>query len=193
QLLIQVVFELAAAAWMAQLAQSLGLDLANTLTSHVKLFTNLFQSATATIVQTKAQLQNLTLTLGQAIKNILHLLFEQLMAGCLGRCQGSVVLDKVTQVTILFLTDRRLQAHRFLADLDDLTHLLRTNLHLCSNLFGRGFTPQVLQQATTNTDQAIDRLHHVYGDTNRARLVSDSTSDSLANPPGRIRTKLVPL
>src|SRR5438874_2370634 len=103
-----------------------------------------------------------------------------------------MVLNKVAQVTIIFLANGSLQAHRLLADLDNLAYLLRANLHLLGNLFRRGFTPQVLQQATTNTDQAVDRLHHMYRDTNRARLVSDSASDSLANPPGRIRTKLVP-
>ena len=104
-----------------------------------------------------------------------------------------MVLNKVAQVTIIFLPHGSLQAHRLLADLDNLAHLLRANLHLLGNLFGRGFTPQVLKQATTNTDQAVDCLHHVYGDTNRSRLVRDSASNSLANPPGGICTKLVPL
>src|SRR6266496_3950915 len=50
-LLVQVILQLAAAAWMAQLAQSLGLNLANTLTGNVKLFANFFQGTTAAIVE----------------------------------------------------------------------------------------------------------------------------------------------
>src|SRR6266702_6202508 len=132
--LIQVILQLTAAAGMAQLTQSLGLNLANALTSDVKLFANLFQSAAATIIEAKAQLQNLALTLGQTIEHILHLLFEELIAGCIGGSQCSMVLDKVTQVAIVFLTNRSLKAHRLLTDFDNLTHLLGANLHLLSNL-----------------------------------------------------------
>ena len=79
------------------------------------------------------------------------------------------------------------------ADLDDLAHLLRADLHLLSDFLGRRFAPQVLQQTAADANQAVDRLHHVDGNTNRAGLVSDSTGNGLANPPGGIRAELVPL
>src|SRR5438132_4340909 len=159
----------------------------------MELFADFFQRAATAVVQTEAQLKYLALALSQALKHIFHLLFQQLVAGSISRSKCRVIFNEVTQVAIIFFAYRRLQAHRLLADLDNLAHLLRANLHLLGNLFGRGFTPQVLKQATTNTDQAVDCLHHVYGDTYRSRLVRDSASNSLANPPGGICTKLVPL
>src|SRR6266567_8932787 len=192
-LLIQVILELAAAAGMAQLAQGLSFDLANAFAGHMELFAHLFQGTAAAIIQAKAQLQHLALALGQAIEHILHLLFEQLMAGGIRRRQGRVILDEIAEMTIIFLADRRLQAHRFLADLDDLPHFLSSNIHLLSNLFGRWFAPKILQQAAADANQAVDRLHHVHGDTNRASLIRARATTGLADPPGSVRAELVAL
>src|SRR5215471_4183955 len=159
----------------------------------MELFAHLFQGAAAAIIQAKAQLQHLALALCQAIEHILHLLFEQLMAGGIRRRQGSVILDEITKVTIILLADWRFQAHRFLADLDDLPHFLSSNIHLLSNLFGRWFAPKILQQAAADTNQAVDCLHHVHRDTNRASLIRDSAGNGLADPPGSVRTELVAL
>src|SRR2546425_301423 len=115
------------------------------------------------------------------------------MAGSIGGSQRRVVLDEVAQVAIILLTDGRFQAHRLLTDFDDLAHLLRTDLHLLGNLLGRGFAPQVLQQAAADADQTIDRLYHMDRYTNRASLIRDSTSNSLADPPCGIRAELVAL
>ena len=104
-----------------------------------------------------------------------------------------MIFDEITQVAVVFLANRRLETDRLLADLDDLAHLLRADLHLLSDFLGRRFAPQVLQQTAADANQAVDRLHHVDGNTNRAGLVSDSTGNGLANPPGGIRAELVPL
>src|SRR5258708_2660793 len=96
-------------------------------------------------------------------------------------------------MAILFLADGRLQAHRLLADFDDFTHLLSSDLHLCGNLFGRRFTPKVLQQTAADTNQAVNRLDHMHRNTNSAGLVSDGASDSLTNPPSGVCAKLVAL
>src|SRR5579884_1048507 len=191
--LVQVVLQLAAAAWMAQLAQSFGLDLADALAGDVELLAHLFQRAAAPIVQAEAQLQHFALALGQAIQHILNLLFEQLMARGFRRGQSCVVLDEVAEMTVFFLANRRLQADRLLANLDNLTHFLRADLHLLGNLLRCRLAPQVLQQTTADADQTVNRLHHMHGDTNRARLVSDSARNGLANPPRRIRAELVAL
>src|SRR5579884_4200107 len=178
---------------MAQLAQSFGLDLANALAGDVELLAHLFQRATAPIVQAEAQLQHFALALGQAVQHVLNLLLEQLMARGLGRGQSCVVLDEVAEMAVFFLANRRLQADRLLADLDNLAHLLRADLHLLGDLLRRRLAPQVLQQTTADADQAVNRLHHMHGDTNRARLVGDGARNGLTNPPRRIRAELVTL
>ena len=83
-ILLQIVLELAAAAGVAQLAECLRLDLADTLAGDVELFANLFERAAAAIVQPKAQPQHLLLALGQTAERVFHLLREQLMAGGVG-------------------------------------------------------------------------------------------------------------
>src|SRR5579863_8075837 len=130
---------------MTQLAQSLRLDLANALASDVELLADLFEGATATIVKAETQLQDFAFALSQAVQHILHLLFEQLVAGGFGWCQGGVVFDEIAEMAIIFLTDWRLQADRLLTHLDDFAHLLRGNLHLLRDLLGRRLTAQFLQ------------------------------------------------
>lgn len=52
--LIQVIFQFTASARMAQLTQSLSLNLADTFASHMELLPDLFQSAAAAIIQPEA-------------------------------------------------------------------------------------------------------------------------------------------
>src|SRR5215467_4817958 len=94
-------------------------------------------------------------------------------------------------MAIFFLADRRFKTDRLLADLDDLAHLFRADLHLLCDFLGRGFTTKVLEQTTADTDQAIDRLHHMHWNANRSSLVSNSTRNRLTNPPCRIRAEFV--
>src|SRR5436305_10397889 len=103
---------------MTQLTQCLSFDLANPLTSDVEFFAHFFQRAATPIVQTKAQLEHLALTLGQAVQHILDLLFEQLMAGGFSWSERGVIFEEVTEMAVLFFTDRRLQAHWLLAHFD---------------------------------------------------------------------------
>lgn len=76
-LLFQEVFELLAAAGVTQFAQRLGLDLADTFTGYIKLFSYLFQGAAAAILQTEAQLEHLLLSRGEGGQHIAQLLLEQ--------------------------------------------------------------------------------------------------------------------
>ena len=95
---------------MAQFAQSLGLDLADTLTGHVKLLAHLFQSAGAAVLDAEAQLQDLLLTGGQGGQDLHQLLLEQGEGGGLRGLGGILVGDEVTQVGVLLLADGGLQA-----------------------------------------------------------------------------------
>src|SRR5437763_9946916 len=113
--LIQVILQFATAAGMTQFAQSLGLNLTNSLTSNMELFANFFQSSAATIIQSEAQLENFTLALSQAFKHILYLLFQKLVAGSICWSKSSMILNEITQVTIFFLANWRLKTYRLLA------------------------------------------------------------------------------
>src|SRR5690349_4571597 len=114
------------------------------------------------------------------------------MAGGLRRGERAMILNEVAEVAVVFLADRRLQAHWLLADLDDLAYLIRRNLHLRRDLFGARLAAKLLQQATARANQPVDRLDHVHRDADGAGLVGDGASDSLANPPGGIGRELEP-
>ena len=75
----------------------------------------------------RAKLENATLSLRERVQHALNLLLEELMRRCVGRGHGGEVRDEVSEVTVLLLADRRLEADRLLADLHDLAHLLRAH------------------------------------------------------------------
>src|SRR6266513_5706485 len=91
QTLIQVILQLAAAAGMTQFAQSFSLNLTNTLAGNMELFADFFQSTTAAIIQTEAQLEHFTLAVSQAVKYIFYLLFQQLVAGSISRSKCCMI------------------------------------------------------------------------------------------------------
>src|SRR3990170_1027145 len=96
-------------------------------------------------------------------------------------------------MAVLFLADRRLQRDGLLADLLDLAHLRWSHLHLGCDLISRRLTSQVLEQLALDARQLVDRLDHVYRNTDRASLVCNCPRDRLTNPPGCISRELEPL
>src|SRR5450432_3701140 len=108
------------------------------------------------------------------------------MACGISWCQSSVVFEEIAKVAVILFTNRSLQTDWLLAHFNDLAYLLRSDLHLRCDLFRRGFTSKILQQATTDADEAVDRFDHMHRDTNRTRLIGDSPCDGLTDPPGGI-------
>src|SRR5258706_5189435 len=168
---------------MTQLAQGLRLNLTNALASYMELLAYFLKRTAAPIIQPEAQLQYLALPFCQTVEHIFYLLLEQLMACRICRSQSRVIFNKITQVAVIFLANRRFQTYRLLADLDDLAYLFRADFHLSGNFLGRGFSPKLLQQTTADADQTIDRLHHMHRNTDGTRLISNGASNRLANPP----------
>src|SRR5688500_10836053 len=125
--LLEVVLELAAAARMPQLAEGLGLDLADPLARDVEVAPDLLESAGSPVLEPEAELQDASLTRRQRVQAILHLLLLELVGCLICRRHRGEVRDEVTEVAVLLLADRRLQADRLLRDLHDLAHLLRAD------------------------------------------------------------------
>src|SRR5215472_12545725 len=101
------------------------------------------------------------------------------MACSLSRSQCGMIFEEVTEVTIILFPNGSFQTYRFLADLNDLTHLLRADLHLLGNLLRCRLTAQILKQATADSYQAIDCLNHMHRNTNGTCLISNSTCNGL--------------
>ena len=77
---------------MAELPQGLCLDLADTFAGHVELLADLLQRAGSTVLNAKAQLQDLFLTGGQRGEDVHQLL---LLIGVTGRKERDEFVDEV--------------------------------------------------------------------------------------------------
>ena len=62
--------------------------------------------------------------------------------------------------------------------------------HAPGDLLDRRLAAQLLEQGAADADQAVDRLHHVDRDADRARLVGDGARDRLPDPPGGVGAEL---
>ena len=94
---------------MAQLSERFCLNLTDTLTGNAKVLANLFQSTTAAVLQTKAQLQYPFFTDSKRFQNLLQLFTQQSKGSSVGRRRCIVVLNEIAQMRILFFADRSFQ------------------------------------------------------------------------------------
>src|SRR6266516_1942440 len=191
--LFEVVAELLAPGGMAQLRQRLRLDLPDPLPHHPKLPTNLLQRPRVAIRQPKPQLNNLLLPLTQRVQHGVELFLQQDETGGVHGHDRIRILDEIAQMRVFLFTDRGFQADRLLRDLQDLADFLGRELHLAADLLRGRLPPEILQQLPLDTDQLVDRLHHVHRDPDRPSLVRDRPGDRLPNPPGRVRGELIAL
>src|SRR6478736_3806567 len=195
--LLEVVLELAAPGRVAQLAERLGLDLADALAGDVELLADLLEGAGTPVLEAEPELEHAPLATGQRVKDRLDLLLEELMRRRLGRGERAPVLDEVAEVGVLLLADRGLERDRLLRDLDDLADLLGRDLDLLAlrhglgDLLDRRLTAQLLKELARDADQPVDRLDHVDRDADRPRLVRDRARDRLPDPPRGVGGELV--
>src|SRR5262245_4754401 len=183
--------ELLGARRMSELAERLGLDLADTFPCHGKILSDFFKGVLTTVGQAEAQPQHLLLARRERVQHLVGLLAQGETDDRLDRRDDLLVLDEITQMTVLFLSDRRLQRDRLLRDLQDLAHLVDRHLHLGRDLFWSRLAAELLHELAGGPDKLVDGLDHVHGDADGARLVGDRAGDRLADPPGRVRRELV--
>ena len=140
--------------------------------------------------ETKAQLDNLALTIGKRIEHLGELLLQHREAGGIGRNDSLGVLDEVAQLGILFLADRGLERHGLLRNLLDLADAVGAHIHLGTDLLGGRVATQVLEELALHADELVDGLDHVHGDTDGTGLVGNSACNGLTNPPRGVRGEL---
>ena len=107
---------------MAQFAQGFGFDLAHAFTRDVELLAHIFQRARDAIFQAKAHDQHFALALIQPFQDFIHVLFEQVAAGAIHWPRHTVIFDKVAQIAVFFVADRRVEAEWLLAEALDAPH-----------------------------------------------------------------------
>ena len=72
---------------MAELTESLGLDLPDPLAGDAELFAHFLKSTRMPVIETKPELQDAPLTVSERREDILDLLLEELLGGYLDRCR----------------------------------------------------------------------------------------------------------
>ena len=102
---------------MAQLAQRLGLDLADALARDVKFLADLLERMRLAVDQTEAHAKHLLLARCERGEDLLELLAQKRVGRLLRGLRGLVVLNEIAQMAVLFLADRRLERDRLLRDL----------------------------------------------------------------------------
>ena len=175
---------------MAQLAQRLGLDLADAFTGHVELLADLFQRVVGTHLDAEAHAQHLGLARGERVQHFLDDLAHGIMQRGVGRRQRGGVLDEVAQMGVVVVTDRRLHGDGLLGDLEDLADLVLRHVHLLGQGGRVGLDTGFLQDLAADAIHLVDGLDHVHRNADGARLIRDGAGDGLPDPPGGIGGEL---
>src|SRR5438105_4795138 len=117
---VQKAAQLARAAGVLELAQRLGLDLADALARDGELLADLFQSMVGIHADAEAHAQHALLAWGQRRQNARGGLPQIRLNGRIDREERILVLDEIAKMAILLIPDGRLQRQRLLGDLEDL-------------------------------------------------------------------------
>ena len=99
---------------MSQLSEGLGLYLPYPFAGDIEFFSHFLQSPGSAVFQTESQLEHLLLSLGKSPQYIYELFIQPGESCRLSRIRGVVVRDKISQMAVLFLSDRGLQGNRLL-------------------------------------------------------------------------------
>src|SRR6516164_5741261 len=176
---------------VAQFAQRLRFNLADTLARDGKHLPDLFEGALITVLKPETHADDALLAGTERLQHRGHLLVEAQVHGCLRWRDYSLVFDEITQVRILLFTDGSLEGYGCLSNLAGLAHFFDGHVQPLGQLLRSGLAAKLLDELASALGKLIDDLDHVNGHTDGARLVGDGTRDGLANPPGGIGGKLI--
>src|ERR1700682_1463990 len=168
---------------MAQLAQRFRLDLTDALAGDRKRAAPFPKSVLGAILQAKAHLDYFFFARRQRLQQGRRLFLKTDADGGVRRRYGRFILDKFTQVRIFLFADGSLQRDGLLRNLPGLAHLVGRNAQALSDFFGIRFAAKLLHELPAGSERLVDRLDHVHGHADRARLVRDGARYGLADPP----------
>src|SRR5437879_4963609 len=188
---LQEAPELLRARRMTELAQGLGLDLSNPLARDGEVLPDLFQRVLAAVGEAEAQPQHLLLARRERVEDLVRLLAQREADDRLHGRHDLLVLYKIAQVAVLFLSNRCFQRNWFLSDFQNFSHLVDRHVHLGRDLFRGWLAAELLHELARGPNELVDGLDHVHRDADRAGLIGDRPGDRLADPPGRVRRELV--
>src|SRR5581483_9151167 len=176
---------------MAQLAESLRLDLADPLARDIERAAHFLERMLGAIAHAEAHLEHLLFARRERPEDLGRLILQVGDDHVIDRRDHAAILDEIPKMRIFLFSDRSLEGDRLLRDLHDLANLGDRHVHPLRDLLRLRFAAELLHERTRRTRQLVDRLDHVHRDTNGAGLIGDRAGDGLANPPGGVGGELV--
>ena len=176
---------------MFELAQRLGLDLADAFTRDRELLADFFQRVIGVHADAEAHAQHTLFSRGEAGQHPRRGLAQVGMDCRIERLDGVLVLDEVAEMAVFLVADRRFEGDRLLGDLHHLADLLQRHGEALGHFLGRRLAALLVEELTAGAHQLVDRLDHMHRDADGARLIGDRPGDRLADPPGGIGGEFV--
>src|SRR5947209_8720584 len=171
---------------MLQLANRLGLDLADALAGDFENSAHFFKGVCVAVAQAIPKLDNLALAVGEGLEHLFDLVLEHFLSGGADGRFGAIVLDEVAEIAILAFTNRAVEADGMPADLEDAASLLDADTGRLGRLLNRRLPTHLLEQLLRHVAELAHRLDHVHRNADGAGLIGDGPGDGLSNPPGGI-------
>src|SRR5438309_2276803 len=103
---------------MLQLADRLGFNLPHAFARDLKDAAYLFQRVGVAVAQAVAELDDLTLAIGERLEDLLDFVLEHFLRGGAHRRFGAVVFNKVAEVTVFAFAYRPIEADGMPANLE---------------------------------------------------------------------------
>src|ERR1035437_2835314 len=132
--LLQEPLELAGADGVLELANGLGLHLADALARDLEDPPDLLQRVGVAVADAVAELDDLALAVGEGLEHFLDAVLEHLGAGGLDGVLGRLVLDEVAEVAVLALADGPVEADGVPRDLQHAPRLRDAHAGLLGDL-----------------------------------------------------------
>src|SRR5262244_3829365 len=130
-----------AAAGMTKFAQRFRLNLADALAGDVEVLPHLFERMFAIDTDAKAFAQDFLFARREGLQDLQRLLLQIELHRRLKGRNHLFILDEVTQMAVLVLTDGGFEGDRFFRNFEHLTHLFHWHFHALSDFLRRGLAP----------------------------------------------------
>ena len=118
---------------MPQLAQRFGLDLPDALTGHLKVLPDFLKGVVGGLANPEPLPQDFFFPRGQRFQRTVDLALQIVPNRGFQRRDRLLIFDEITQMTVFFFTDRRLQRNRLTRDLENLPDLIERQVHPFGN------------------------------------------------------------
>ena len=176
---------------MLELADRLGLDLADSLAGNGEDLADLFERVGVAVGQAVAEADDLPLAVVQCGQDFGNSVFQRDLVHVLERVVVAVVFQELAEVAVVVVADRLVERKRLAAHLQHAVGLIDREAGQRGGFLDRRFATFLLNQGAGDRADPAHGFNHVDGDADRAALIGDRPGDRLANPPGGVGRELV--